>query len=75
MRKLLVVLLLIGFVVFPLLADEKEAIKKATQYFKDNEHAKALDTVDEAIKEFGFTQNLMRVSGDVGQIREISGSD
>jgi peroxiredoxin len=61
MRKLSVILLLVGLVVCPLLADETGAIEKATQYFKDNEHAKALDTVEEAIKEFGFTQNLMRI--------------
>jgi len=57
----MVALLIIVYAIFPLVADETEAIEKATQYFKDNEHAKALDTVDEAIKEFGLTQNLMRI--------------
>jgi peroxiredoxin len=65
MKRLVICCLVIIFLFTILYADEKEVLAKAQDYIKQEEYAKALQVIDEGVKEVGFTKKLMRLKYSV----------
>lgn len=59
-KKLLVVFLVTLFLFSIIYADEKQVTNKAWELIKQEKYTDALQVIDEGIKEFGLTENLMR---------------
>lgn len=59
MKKLLILCVIIALLSAALCAEEKSALAKAKEYFKQKEYAKALQLIDEEIKKQGETEVLV----------------
>lgn len=61
MRRFTAFIIIIVFFIIPLVADEKEIVERASQHVENKDYAKALQVLDEGIKELGLTKNLLRL--------------
>lgn len=59
MKQLMIIGLVIVFLFSALCAGEKEVIARAQNYLKQKEYVKALQVIDEGVKEAGFSKGLM----------------
>ena len=65
MKRLVIGCLVTVFLFTILYADETEVLAKARDYIKQENYTKALQVIDEGVKEVGFTKKLMRLKYSV----------